>query len=307
MSSSLIPDDPRFERGKLNDDFSIVYGISNEAFPHNVDAEYLALSILGLTSTLKKISKEILGVNIQVTIGANKEGSLEIFASIITLVFAPMTLLQFFGYDYKKTKGAIGGFLLNVIKVISNKLKATNGELDLFIEAISKDELMSNEEKNTLIKLINDAKIRDGLDDFTKVLEHNDVSKIELKQDNINIIALEKKDRKYFILSSPEEQSITTENKLVKIVYISPFKTKWQFSSEGQMFWATIDNDQFIDDIKDTDMAELESMYFDAKIITTSYKKIGSKRASVSRIITDIVKYDFPLFNHQDNNSPKTI
>lgn len=290
MAASLLPEDPRFHFDPFRERFTIKYAISDETFPHSIDAEALATSISGISKALKSLSSITIKTKLWINVTANKKGSFETTIEIIGVTSGVLGVLQFFGYDYKKIKSLVSGLLLHILKCICEKVKPTNGEIDRYIEIVNEDEMLTDAEKEILIDAMSRAKIRNGLDDFTKPLENKNISNIEIHHEKKSILKIEKKDRRSFILKNVEERSTTTEIKSITIVYLSPTKTKWQFKSGQQDFWAEVEDIDFLSSTKDTDIAELENVHFIATITTITTRKKGAKRSLTERIVSDVVR-----------------
>lgn len=300
MTAPTAPDRFTLPLGPFREFVSIEYDYASSQENTEIDAELLAVSIQGFCAITKKVAKEALGLDINVNISANKEGCFEVVATIVgtvSLVGGTLGILQWFGIDYIKTKHIISKLILRNFETINEQLKISDGDVETLLKQINDNKALSDAEKTFLTKLILDRKFQAALEEFTRILSHEEISDISLKHDKEKVIQINKEARNSYVLINPEETTVTHKTYNVKIIYLSPTETVWQFRANKHLFWADVEDLTFLNETKDKDISTLKDTIYTASVKIISTRKRGALRASVQNYITSISVDSSNLFN----------
>lgn len=297
MTAPTAPDKLFIPTGPFKEYISIEYDYTTNQETTEIDAELLAISIQGFCVITKRVAKEALNLDVNINISANKEGCFEVVASIVGFVGGTLGILDWFGIDYKTTKDFISKLILKNIGTINQHLKNSDGDVETLLKHINDSESLSDAEKTYLTKLILDRKFQTALEEFTRILSHKEISDITLKQDEEKVVHIIKEERNNYVLTNPEETTTTYKQYNVKIVYLSPTETVWQFRANKHLFWAEVEDATFLTETKDKDITTLKDAVYSAIVKIISTRKRGALRANVQNHITSISIDSSNLFN----------
>lgn len=218
---------------------------------------------------------------------AEDEGSfrstLLFLAASVNLLSASLGILSFF----KVEPSDVVSMYKQVKKSIILEIKKVEGNYNKLIELINISELMSDEEKERLIKLIRSDKFRESLDDFTSPLDEVGYETIKVLQGPGSSYEIKESERPLFRYVSPREESIEYFQEVVEIIYLSPELARWKFRGRI-VFWAEIEDGQFLERTKNKKSSELSGVQFLAtgrKIVT---RREGQKKRNIEYIVDSI-------------------
>lgn len=261
---------------------------------HSIDAEHYARSVLGFGKVFKKINRNIIGLDVSISLRAERPGSFEALVEFLSkkeVVAAAVgiSLLQFFGLDFK----TICMLPINILRLIVNVIKESKGNSRRIREAIKELGLPEAMEKK-LIRLVENKDFRRSLDDMTLFLQLQGMDSITVKQKNTQSAIIEKKDRPYFVAQPEDEISVEQDEKVVSITYLSPEKSKWEFKSKNLEFWAQVEDDIFLEEMRDKALEDIMDLQFVATVEKTTIKKARTKQAKVTTSISGFKRYENP-------------
>jgi len=259
---------------------------------HSIDAELYARSLLGFDNSFKKIGKNLLGFEANLVVNSEQPSS---FKGIIDYVLTPegqgnisfiLSLLAFLKIDIT----TITALPIKLFKLLIETIKKTRGRKDKFKEIFDEFEL-NRDAKKSLIELLNNNKFRQFLDEFTAFLDANGMEYIDIIQTEVDSVSISKKDRISFVYQ-PEDETLTeVDEKVVYITYLSPESSKWQFKSGKKPFWADVVDPHFLKSMQDKALEDISDLKFTALVETTTVKEAMTKRADVTRKISNFKSY----------------
>lgn len=301
MSETLFPNYNQPDFVNFSDVFSVRYDIESSNFPNSMDVDDLLVSLSGLSLMLEAIGHKA-DIKIQLKINATKPGSFVVVCSVVGLVGGTLGILQWFGIDWKVAKNPTVRVLLEIKRILIETIKKAGNSIDDFAHEIIANRGLSENAQQFLIQLRNNAYLCDGIDDFTEPLDSATVQKLEILYEDKPITDIKKEDRKYFRIGTSEQETITTDTINVKIIYPSLEKTEWGFQSSKGEFWANIEDDYFINNIKFQPLSILTENNYEAEVVTKTILKKNAKR-SVKRYYIKKIRPVRDLFTDRKNDA----
>lgn len=291
MNSSLFPDYNDSDSTVFSEDTgSVYYEIKSEEYPNSINAETLIVAVDGLNDVFKAIAFEA-NINISLKIKATKEGSFEWFFELWPIVSDAgivMGVLQFFGIDWRKAKNATAKTFFKISRLMIEAIKQSGENINDFIEKIRDTKELNEQAKEFLIRLRNNAYMCDGIDAFTKPLEEEVISRLELRCEEQNVAEVKKSERKFFKIGTIEKETVSNSIVDVKVNYLSPRSNRWGFESDTGKFWAEVEDEKFLNATRFSDISTIADYIYEAHITTKSVMKKNGHRESKTYFITSI-------------------
>lgn len=252
-------------------------GDSRELQEYEIDASLFAGSLQGYANYVKSLSRDVLGVELEVTLVASNDGSfkagLKILGQVATCTATVFSILMFFGIDAR----TIGDAFTEVQSTIIQNIKESDEGVHGLIERIRHSNELSKEEKELLINSLLSSEIGESLDEFTKPLNRIGYENISIYFGKSKKVEIMKEDRRHFEYVPPAEESIEFFKDEVEIVYLSPELNRWYFKGT-RSFWAEVLDNDFVRKTKDKKPNELKGQKFYAVGRRIISRERGSRR-----------------------------
>lgn len=268
------------------ENFKIVYKQNKRAQCGIIDAEYFAISLAGFCAYQKFIAKKLFDIDLRIEISKTRPGSFEAFVYFfsqkdVVATAVCISFLQFLKIDIS----TILRLPVAIFRLVCKLIKESKGNYEDIIHMIN-DLDVDEDIKKLLIETVQNKKSKSGLDHFTAALDKKEIVEVQIQRDQEIEISISQKDRKYFEFQDENSEELVSYDEYdctVRVVYNSPYKTRWRFSKLKQNkkkiiykeFWAEILVPQFINLMKDKTIAEIGDVHFNAHVIERKIKKIG--------------------------------
>lgn len=270
---------------------------------HSVNLHAYAKSLQGFNNAFIKINKDLLHLDIEITIISEEEGSFisklkyigKIGTGTILAYSALASILSFHGLEFNDIKK----LSYNIFACAIEEIRESKGNNEYFEDKILKSNLPENEKKR-YIALLKNIDFRIALDDITLFLEIHEMSKLTITQNN-EFITIQKHERPFFI-SQPEDNEISeTFSDIISITSISKTDT-WRFKGKqiNKEFNAQIDDKKFLEKIRAFSANKIFEIQLSGEITKKIIYRAGKKKPepptyTISNIIEIKNAYRLPL------------
>lgn len=276
-----LPLSADYENMVFEGELSVRYsGLATEN--HTMDAALYAKSLLGFTTSFRKVNNELLGGDFVLEIVAEEEGSVKaVLAYAVgtaTFYASLVTILAYHGIEERDLKNAP----IKLYQYVVDNIKESKGNKEVLISKIQEMDI-PKERRDKLIKVVVNNDLRLALDDMTLFLEKNGLEKIEVFQDEQVYVDIDESERDFFRAQPEDSVDIVTYRDYVSVVAIGA-GNDWRFQgvqTKGQ-FSAKLQSEEFLKELRIRSANDIFKMVFVAEIIKTTVTKAGNKKPSQS-------------------------
>lgn len=248
---------------------------------HSVNLHAYAKSLQGFNNAFIKINKDLLHLDIEITIISEEEGSFvsklkyigTIGAKTVLAYSALASILSFHGIQFNDVRN----LSFNILTCAIDEIKISKGNNEYLEEIILKSNLPDNEKKRYLA-LLKNIDFRIALDDITLFLEIHEMSKLTITQNDESIV-IQKHERPFFICQPEDNEMVETFSDIISITSIS--KTDiWRFRGKkiNKEFNAQIDDKKFLDNIRTLSANKIFEIRLSVDITKTVVYIAGKKK-----------------------------
>lgn len=267
-------------------DGSLILTYTGEATNHqSIDAKHYALSLLGFSNSLERISKKILQAEITIKITDEKANCWKAYSDFILSADAQavkntVEWLSYCGISIY----TIYKLPIAIFNIITELLKKSAGKKDPLKSEIQNIALPAKL-KEELFELTQDTDLREALDNMTKILELTGIEMIELEQPEYLVTSIHKNERNCFIAQPEDDIETEILDRTVSVIYLSPNRSAWKFKDKSAEYWANVIDLNFLIQMKDKRIEEISDEEYIATIKKVTTKEAGTKRVKIERSI----------------------
>ncbi|WP_173082063.1 hypothetical protein [Fundidesulfovibrio magnetotacticus] len=244
---------------------------------HQIAIREYARSLAGYDFFVRHIAREMLRTDVNICVSAQKSGSYEshlhAFIDTIGAVSSILGILSFFGVSAKSVREALS----RLQAVIVRKYKHYSGDMQQYIAELAEYSILSDGDKDMLLKALENEPFLEALDDFTSPLDSDGYDMIRVVGGGEELFAVSKADRQFFKFVPPAGEKTEDFEDTVELLYISPELIKWKFKGQ-ETFWADVLDVSFLEATGNVRSTELKGVKYDCQGRKVLRRKRGSKK-----------------------------
>lgn len=268
-------------------------GHSRELKGHEINARAYATSIGGYAKFLQAIASAAIGKDIEILVITNENGSFKTVVKIagkaavgLSVIASLLSWLEIRPHDIKN-------YVVALQEKIVELIVECDGKTSDIIKKIESNDNLDGDAKGLLIKIIENNKMRKGLDEFTSPLDRIGYDIIEIANTDNKSFEINAGQRNAFKFTPPDVIVEEPFKETVRILYLSPELTEWKFQGTKD-FWAEVTDQTFLDRTKDRRFSELQGKYYQVSGTKKTIRKEGAARGTPTWIVdrvTDVEEF----------------